>query len=234
MPVLPGSPPVEIVLKRSARARRFSLRVAQADGKVTLSLPTRAREAEALAFARSQEAWLRAALARMPQVAVVGHGAAVPVEGRALLLAAGSGRLPRIEGEHLVIPGDPARAGARAAAFLRLMARDRLIAACDRHAARLGRPYARLTLRDTRSRWGSCAADGSLMFSWRLIMAPPPVLDYVAAHEVAHLEQMNHSPAFWAVVAQLYPHHASARAWLKAEGQALHALRFTQATTAGD
>jgi predicted metal-dependent hydrolase len=72
------------------------------------------------------------------------------------------------------------------------------------------------------------------MFSWRLIMAPPPVLDYVAAHEVAHLAQMNHSPAFWAVVARLYPDHAVARRWLKAEGQALHALRFTPARAAGD
>ncbi len=234
MPRLPGLPGVEITLRRSARARRFSLRVSRLDGTVTLSLPQGAREAEALAFARSQEDWLRAALARMPRVAVVGAGTVIPVEGRMVRLDCGPGRVPVMSDDSLQVPGDPAGAGARAAAFLKLLARDRLAQACDRHAARLGRPYARLTLRDTRSRWGSCAADGSLMFSWRLIMAPPPVLDYVAAHEVAHLAQMNHSPAFWAVVARLYPDHAAARRWLKAEGQALHALRFTPPKGAGD
>jgi len=161
MPRLPGLPTVEITLRRSARARRFSLRVSRLDGKVTLSLPPGARESDALAFARMQEDWLRAALARMPRLAVVGHGAEIPVEGRMLSLVAAPVRVPGIEGDSLQVPGDPERAGARAVAFLKLMARDRLAEACDRHSARLGRPYARLTLRDTRSRWGSCAADGS-------------------------------------------------------------------------
>jgi hypothetical protein len=226
MPKLPGSPPVEITLRRSARARRFSLRISRLDGRVTLSVPRHALASEALEFARAQEDWIRAALARMPQAVPVGCGATVPVEGRLLTLAAGSGRQPRIAGAELLVPGDPAQAGVRAAAFLKLIARDRLIAACDRHAARLGRPYARLKLRDTRSRWGSCTAEGALMFSWRLVMAPPPVLDYVAAHEVAHLAEMNHSAAFWAVVERLCPGHAGPRRWLRTEGQALHALRF--------
>jgi predicted metal-dependent hydrolase len=93
----------------------------------------------------------------------------------------------------------------------------------------IGRPYSRITLRDTRSRWGSCTADGALMYSWRLAMAPPAVLDYVAAHEVAHLAQMNHSPAFWAVVARLVPGHAAPRRWLKLHGQTLHGPRFGSA-----
>jgi len=226
MPHLPGLPNVEIVLRRSARSSRFSLRVSRLDGKVTLSLPAGARLADAMAFARDQEAWIRAALERMPQAAAVGVGSVLPVEGRPLTLTRGSGRVPRIEGDSLLIPGDPERAGVRAAAFLKLLARDRLTEASDRHAARLGRRYARITLRDTRSRWGSCTTDGGLMFSWRLAMAPPPVLDYVAAHEVAHLAEMNHSPAFWAVVARLFPQHAAPRRWLRAEGQSLHALRF--------
>jgi predicted metal-dependent hydrolase len=90
----------------------------------------------------------------------------------------------------------------------------------------LGRRYTRLTLRDTRSRWGSCSATGALSYSWRLILAPPRVLDYVAAHEVAHLAQMNHSPAFWAEVARLMPDYESPRAWLRREGSALHRYRF--------
>lgn len=226
MPVLPGSPPVEIVLKRSARARRFSLRVSRLDGRVTLSLPSRAREAEAMAFARSQEEWLRETLAGMPVRAGVDIGGEVPVEGRMLRLVQGTGRGVRIEGDSLRVPGDPAQAGARVGAFLKALARERLVAASDRYAAEIGRKVTRVSLRDTRSRWGSCAHDGSLMYSWRLVMAPPSVLDYVAAHEVAHMVEMNHSDRFWAVVERLYPRWQVQRKWLHAEGQALHAYRF--------
>ena len=229
MPLLPGPPPVDITLRRSARARRFSLRVSRLDGRVTLSLPPGAREAEAMAFARQQEPWIRRALADLPQTATVGLGALVPVEGRLLRLEAGPGRLIRIDGDSLLIPGNPAQAGLRAGAFLKHLARDRLTEASDRYARMIGRPYSRLTLRDTRSRWGSCTADGALMYSWRLAMAPPAVLDYVAAHEVAHLAQMNHSPAFWAVVARLVPGYAAHRRWLKQHGQALHGYRFGSA-----
>ncbi|MEL5875989.1 SprT family zinc-dependent metalloprotease [Cereibacter sphaeroides] len=226
MPVLPGSPPVEITLRRSAQARRFSLRVSRLDGRVTLTLPLRAREAEALAFVRDQEGWIRRALSDVPEAAAVGLGSVLPLEGRPLTVRPGSGRSVRVTDDSLLVPGDPASVPLRLATFLKAMARERLAAACDRHARSLGRPYARLTLRDTRSRWGSCTQDGCLMFSWRLILAPPPILDYVAAHEVAHLAQMNHSPAFWAEVARLDPDYAAHRAWLRRQGQALHGFRF--------
>jgi predicted metal-dependent hydrolase len=226
MPVLPGHPPIEIQLKRSARARRFSLRVSRLDGRVTLSLPVRARETEAMAFARAQEEWLRETLAGMPVQAGVGIGSDLPVEGRLMRLVPGTGRGVRVEGDSLLIPGDPAQAGVRAGAFLKALARERLVAASDRYAGMIGRRVERVTLRDTRSRWGSCARDGALMYSWRLVMAPPSVLDYVAAHEVAHMVEMNHSAAFWAVVERLYPGWQEQRKWLHAEGQALHAFRF--------
>lgn len=226
MPVLPGLPDVEITLRRSARARRFSLRVSRLDGRVTLSLPLRAREAEAMAFARAQEDWIRDTLAAMPRQAGVGIGAAVPVEGRLLVLTPATGRGVRIDGDALLVPGDPAQAGVRAGAFLKALARDRLVAASDRYAAQIGRRVTQVTLRDTRSRWGSCAHDGKLMYSWRLVMAPPSVLDYVAAHEVAHMVEMNHSPAYWAVVERLYPGWQAQRKWLHMQGQSLHAYRF--------
>jgi hypothetical protein len=228
MPVLPGSPPVEVHFRRSARARRFSLRVSRLDGRVTLSLPLRAREAEALAFLQGQEGWLRQTLGALADTAAlrVGLGSTVPVEGRALVLAAGAGRGIRVEGDRLLVPGDPATAGARVQAWLKVLARDRLAAAATRYGGMVGRPYASLALRDTRSRWGSCATGGRLMFSWRLILAPPAVLDYVAAHEVAHLVEMNHSPAYWAVVDRICPGWEAQRAWLQSEGQSLHRLRF--------
>lgn len=228
MPVLPGSPPVEVHLKRSARARQFSLRVSRLDGKVTLSIPARAREGEALAFLRGQEGWLRQTLEAMPKSAVrpVGHGSVIPVEGRELVVTPAKGRGVRVEGDQLLVPGDPATAGPRVAAWLKVLARDRLARASTHYAGLVGRGYTTLALRDTRSRWGSCSPDGRLMYSWRLIMASPAVLDYVAAHEVAHLVELNHSPAYWAVVSRIYPGWQIQRAWLHENGQHLHRLRF--------
>lgn len=223
---LAALPGVAIVLRRSAQARRFGLRVSRLDGRVTLSLPARARLAEAIDFARSQADWLARTLAAMPAPSRPVFGGTIPVEGVALTLTPGPVRSPRREGERLILPDDPARLGVRLETWLKHGARLRLQAATEHYAAALGRPFRKITLRDTRSRWGSCAADGSLSYNWRLIMAPAGVLDYVAAHEVAHLAEMNHSPAFWAVVARLRPGYAPERAWLKRHGGALHAIRF--------
>ena len=224
--LIPGEPPVEITLRRSARARRFSLRVSRLDGRVTLSMPARAPETEALRFAAEKAGWLRTVVAAAVPRAGVGFGATVPFEGRAFVLGPAAVRAVRIEGEAMLAPPDPARLGARVEAFLKFAARRRLQAACETHAAAVGRRFARITLRDVRSRWGSCTADGGLMFSWRLIMAPPEVLDYVSAHEVAHLVEMNHSDAFWTVVERLMPGYRPHRRWLKQHGAGLHRLDF--------
>ncbi len=226
MPILPGPPPLEITLRRSARSSRFSLRVSQLDGRVTLSMPLRAREAEAMDFARGHEVWLRTALARRPVQTTLTMGNSVLVEGRHLTLTPGTGRSPQIAGDSLLLPGRPEQAGARTAAFLKILARDRLAAASDHYAGLIGRKATRITLRDTRSRWGSCAHDGALMYSWRLIMAPPAVLTYVTAHEVAHMLEMNHSDAFWAVVTRLYPGWQTQRKWLHTHGRDLHSYQF--------
>ncbi|MGR3321406.1 MAG: M48 family metallopeptidase [Pseudooceanicola sp.] len=224
--VLPGNPPVELHLKRSARARRISLRVSGLDGKVTLTLPKGVSEREGLAFARDRAGWLRGHLDRqVPQVAV-GLGADLPVEGVMRRVRGGPGRGVRAEGEALIVTGAPDTAARRLEGWLKALARERLAAASDGYAAALGRRYARLTLRDTRSRWGSCTADHGLMYSWRLILAPPEVLRYVAAHEVAHLAEMNHSAAFWAQVTRLYGDYDAPRRWLHENGAELHRYRF--------
>jgi len=224
--LIPGNPPVTLTLRRSARARRLSLRVSGLDGAVTLTVPRGVSEAEALGFARSREDWLRRTLTAQPGQVDVGPGVALPVEGQMRQIVPGTGRQVRLEPEKIHVPGSGETAAPRLRAWLRTRARDRLAAASDMHAARLGLGYSRLTLRDTRSRWGSCSARGGLSYSWRLILAPPEVLDYVAAHEVAHLAEMNHSPAFWAVVARLRPDYEAPRAWLRHEGAALHRYRF--------
>lgn len=228
MPVLPGTPPVKVHLKRSSRARRFSLRVSRLDGKVTLSMPLRAREGEALAFLKGNEDWLRQTLSSMPAQALraISHGEVIPVEGADLVLTPTTGRGVRVEGERLLVPGDPATVGPRVAAWLKVLARDRLAAASTRYAGLVERSYSSLAIRDTRSRWGSCSPDGRLMYSWRLILAPPSVLDYVAAHEVAHLVELNHSSAYWRIVTGICPDWKRHRDWLKANGSTLHRLRF--------
>ena len=223
---LPGDPPLAVTLRRSARARRLSLRVSQLDGRVTLTLPSRAPLREGLAFLEEKSDWIRHHLQARPDHVKVTLGADLPIEGQIFRLAPATGRQVRIEGGYLLVPGAEAQAGFRARSFLKALARDRLAAASDRYAARIGRGFGKLTLRDTRSRWGSCSSEGNLMYSWRLIMAPPQVLDYVAAHEVAHLAQMDHSPAYWAGLARLCPDYKAHKGWLAANGSSLHRYRF--------
>lgn len=231
--VLPGDPPVRLVLRRSVRARRYSLRVSRLDGRVTLTMPSSASRARALDFAREKAGWIRERLAERPSEVLADFGAVLPVAGLDMeVVEAARSRLnfaeARIEISDRTNAAPPAVAG-----LLKAHARDRLAAAADRHAAALGRTYGRITIRDTRSRWGSCSAQGALMFSWRLVLAPPEVLDYVAAHEVAHLAEMNHGPRFWAAVARLRPGYVAERDWLRANGEALHRFRFTDRTIDG-
>ena len=223
-PHLPGVPPVPLILRRSARARRITLRVSRLDGRVTLTLPRGVPESEALDFARSRQDWIRAHLRDVPGDTAVDIGHLLPVEGIPREVRRIAGRRVHLDPDSIGVPEGPV--AARLEAWLRTLARDRLAAASDRHAAALGRGYARLSLRDTRSRWGSCTSAGALMYSWRLVMAPPEVLDYVAAHEVAHLAEMNHSSAFWDLVRRLYGPYAAPRDWLRSHGGDLHRFRF--------
>lgn len=223
---LPGNPPVEITLRRSARARRVSLRVSALDGRVTLSLPKRMPLPVALAFAEEKADWIRGHLARRQDAVVPRIGGTVLYEGAEVPIVGGRARKATLRGGELVVPGAADMVPARVCAFLKLAAKTRLQDASRQYASHLGVGFSGITLRDTRSRWGSCSSSGGLSFSWRLIMAPPAVLDYVAAHEVAHLVEMNHSPAYWAVVGRIFPDYAAPRAWLRENGALLHRYRF--------
>ncbi|MCB5200286.1 M48 family metallopeptidase [Loktanella sp. TSTF-M6] len=219
-----GNPPIEVDLRRSARARRLSLRVSRLDGKVTLTMPPRAPERQALDFLTEREDWLRGHLDDIRPAVTAGPGVALPYMGRDIMVRVADVRRVTVNDGALLLP--PGAGAPAIRAYLKARARDRLASASDHYAGLIGRNYTKLTLRDTRSRWGSCTSTGGLMYSWRLIMAPPAVLDYVAAHEVAHLEQMNHSDAFWAIVARLDPDYAAHRRWLREHGDRLHAVRF--------
>lgn len=219
-----GDPPIDVHVRRSARAKRLSLRVSGLDGKVSLTLPLRARLREAQAFAEEKEPWIRKHLERHPGQMAIGPGALLPVEG-VMRQITPTPRLRRVQlqTDALLVPVDEEKITPRVRAFLKTLARDRLSDASARYAQAFERNFGKITLRDTRSRWGSCTSQGNLMYSWRLIMAPPEVLDYVAAHEVAHLLEMNHSARFWARVEQVMPGYKTPRRWLKQNGATLHA-----------
>jgi predicted metal-dependent hydrolase len=219
-----GDPEIEVRLRRNARARRMVLRVAQAGRPPTLTLPPEVPLSRARMFLADKEPWLRRQLSVWPGAIPVRDRSVLPFGGGWLKVqAVPAGRLERA-GDLLLVPGP--RLPVRVAAWLREEARRACVAAVGRHAQSLGLRPGKISLRDPRSRWGSCTATGDLMFSWRLIMAPPEVLDYVAAHEVAHLVEMNHSPRFWSVVRRLFPEHEARRDWLRHNGPRLHGYDF--------
>lgn len=189
-----------------------------------MTVPNGVSERAALAFVRDRADWIAGHRARIDGPEAVGIGTQLPILGVPHLLVRGTGRAVRLGAGEVAVPGD--KVGTRLASFLKHMARDALAEASDRYAARLGRSYAALSLRDTRSRWGSCSSRGRLMYSWRLVMAPRDVLDYVAAHEVAHLAHMDHSQRFWAAVERIHGPYAAPRAWLRTHGTGLHRFRF--------
>lgn len=222
----PGNPEIPLKLRKSARARRMTLRISRIDGAVTLTVPRGVSEKDALAFAAEKHAWVKGHLAQHAAPELVGPGDVLSVGGERLELVQGPGKRLLFDGSRIVLP-DPVEKGRRhLLAWLKEQARAELTRASDHYATRLGRRYSRLTLRDTRSRWGSCSSAGALMYSWRLILAPRSVLNYVAAHEVAHLQEMNHSADFWRVVDHLYGPHKEARDWLRQDGPKLHRFRF--------
>lgn len=220
-----GNPQIEVTLKRSTRAKRLTLRVSQTDGRATLTVPSRTSDRQASRFIARQEEWLRTQLAKLPERQNLTVGASILFRGVEHQITQTTGKLVHVDGEQVFV--NPNYIGVKLQAFLKTQARDALLPAVEKYATLVNKPFNRFTLRDTRSRWGSCSAEGNLMFSWRLVMAPPMVLEYVAAHEVAHLVEMNHSSAFWDVVENLMPDYQNHRYWLRDNGAKLHMVDFT-------
>jgi hypothetical protein len=217
--------------RRSSRARRISLRIDARAGEVVVTLPPRAARRAGVALLNTHAAWVRDRLAALAPPLPLVVGGTVPLAGvpHAVMLApqgpaAGSEVATAAAwlGPGAIIVAGPASAvPGQITEFLKAEARRRIQTLATGHAAALGVRPRGLRLKDTRSRWGSCAPDGTLAFSWRLVMAPDWVLDYVVAHEVAHLKELNHSPRFWGHVARLTPHRDAAVAWLRDNGPRL-------------
>ncbi|WP_306027766.1 M48 family metallopeptidase [Stappia sp. MMSF_3263] len=217
-----------IELRRNANARRYILRLPATGGDPVLTVPAKGTLATARDFAERQRDWLAAQLDRRPDAVAFVAGGIVPLRGEQHRIVAAGGlrglvRIGEQAGEAVLhVPGAPEHLARRLTDWLKREARQDLERAVELHAGALGHRHAGITLRDTRSRWGSCTSDGRLSFSWRLVLAPPFILDYVAAHEVAHLAEMNHGPRFWALCRRLAPRTEEARGWLRREGGRLH------------
>jgi predicted metal-dependent hydrolase len=207
-----------ISIRISPRARRIALRINAAQRTVELVLPPGVPKSHGLRFVQNKRGWIAARLAALPPSVPFAEGAVVPVFGvphriRREIDAAGP-PVAIVDGE-IRVRGEPVHLARRVRDFLMATAGKELSLRARRLAARIGRDITQITVRDTRSHWGSCSGRGNISFSWRLIFAPEPVLDYVVAHEVSHLVEMNHGPRFWRLVESLSPGSGTPRAWLK-------------------
>jgi hypothetical protein len=222
----PNGERVKVRFEVNAKARRLILRLDERRREAVAVAPSRRQMQAAARFAAERVDWISTRLQTIPEAVAFEEGAVFTYRGEPCRITRrGSGRLAKIlpgDPQVLVAPGDEDTLAARVTRYLKKQARADLTRAVERHCATLGAEYKSISVKDTRSRWGSCTADGTLAFSWRLILAPPDVLDYVAAHECAHLLEMNHSPRFWNHVARCCPDWMRQRAWLRTHGALLH------------
>lgn len=219
-----GEAELPLAVVRSARARRASLRVDAARRRIVLTVPPRMPLATAAAFAQQQAAWIAARLGRLPERRPFADGAELPFFGAPHVVRhrpEARGTVWREAGE-IHVAGGAAHLPRRLRDWLTGELRRELVPLVQAKSATVERPVRRITLRDNRSRWGSCGPDGTLTFSWRLVFAPPVVVDYMAAHEVAHLVHLNHSARFWALARHLSAGSLDeADGWLKRNGAEL-------------
>ncbi len=219
----------EVLVRRHPRARRYTLRVRERDGSVTMTIPPRGSLRHAHSFAEKNAGWIAARVKRIPSSVPFIDGAEIPLRGEAHRITHRPGERGPVwtepggdEVNRLCVSGEAPHIARRVRDFLKREAKRDLTEATRKHAAALGVEIQKIGVRDTMSRWGSCSSDGALSYSWRLIFAPAFVLDYLAAHEVAHRRELNHSRRFWMIVDQLTPDRHRAEMWLKSHGNSLH------------
>lgn len=222
--------PLKVV--ENDRARRLTLRIAPGGTGLRVTVPPGLAPREIDRFLERHQNWLEERLKTLPEQALVRPGIKIPLRGMPHLIVHEPGRRGTVacstfEGvPALIVNGDRRHLPRRIADFLKREARQDIEMLVARHTAAVGRSAKAIRYRDTRSRWGSCTSDGTLSFSWRIMMAPPAVINYLVAHEVAHLKEMNHGPRFWALCRELCPDTDRCKAWLKRNGTALQAIQF--------
>ena len=217
-------------LSVNPRARRLSIRIDARAGEAVLIAPSERKLGEVVAFARTKTAWIRERLADRPLGTPLEPGTTLALFGKPVRLTAtggaGAARLIEDPDGPVIVSGGEGEAYARRVENLfKRVARDTLQTRTDVHLRTLGQRPVKMSIADPKSRWGSCSPHNrSIRYSWRVVMAPPAVIDYLAAHEVAHLVHADHSPAYWSVVQRLVGDHGPHRKWLRDNGAALHAV----------
>lgn len=225
---------VPLSFREHPTAKRLIMRVTPTGG-VVVTMPRRTARRTVLEFVERHKGWAASRLTERQTPVRIADGGSLPFRGGTLRLAHKPAvRATRLRQDAdadpvLEVGGEVAFMGRRVRDFLARQARADLLAAVARHAQTVGRQPRAIAIKDTVSRWGSCTADRRLSFSFRIVMAPPSVLDYLAAHEVAHFVHMNHSAEFWALCRTLCPHTEESRRWLKSEGTTLQAIEFLSA-----
>lgn len=217
---------VEMKVRLNPRAKRLIIKVHPASGEVSVVAPSRRAMNGAVEFARDQRDWIAQQLAGLPTRVPLMIGAQIPLRGQPYRIVASDNKRSAVVVDEalgeIIVGGAPEHTPRRIVDFLKKTARHDFETSVCRFAAMLDVHPKRIAMHDTRSRWGSCSTTRSLSFSWRLILAPASVLTYVAAHEVAHLREMNHSPAFWALVRQMVGDVDTPQEWLRQHGMELH------------
>lgn len=222
--------PLRIV--ENQRARRLTLRIDAGGRGLRVTVPLGIASSEVERFLARHQGWLEQRLAKLPDRPQLRPGVSIPLRGVPHRIVhepspRGTVRLEAgDDGPEIVVHGDRRHLPRRIADFLKREARREIETLVAKHTATVGRKAKAIRLKDTSSRWGSCTADGTLSFSWRIMMAPGPVIDYLVAHEVAHLREMNHGPRFWKLCHELCPGTERCKAWLKRNGTALQAIGF--------
>jgi hypothetical protein len=217
---------VEVTMRLNPRARRLIVKVHPSTGEISVIAPSQRALDRALDFAQGEAPWIAQQLARVPKRVALSPGQRIPFRGREHLIMPGeSGRgavVADADAALIRVSGRAEHAPRRLVDFLKREARREMETLSRDYAGRIDAKVRRVTVRDTASRWGSCSANKSISYCWRLILAPAFVLEYVVAHEVAHLREMNHGPRFWKLVRSLVPDIETPQLWLKKNGTALH------------
>ena len=215
---------VPLIVRENSKARRFTLRLRpEGGGNIVLTLPLFYSKKQVLGFIEQSRPWLEKQMARTIPKLTYAQGMVLPILGKSFELRHKPSKSYRSwwGEDHLLIHAPPEKFGAAVQRSLHQVAKQFLTERSTLYANQVEKSLKRITLRDTRSRWGSCSANGNISYSWRLIFAPEKVADYVCAHEVAHMIEMNHSPQFWEIVEDFCPDYKSLRHWLRQNGKSL-------------
>jgi predicted metal-dependent hydrolase len=226
-----GTRAIALNVVRSPRANRLTLRIARNGDAAKITAPLHVREVEIMDFVSRHMGWLGEKLEAYPARPTLRVGVKVPIKGVAHQILHRPGRgtnavVANSTGPELHIYGQEAAIARRIADYLKKEAKATIEPMALKLAGETGRRIKSIRFKDTTSRWGSCSSDGNLSFSWRIMMAPPKVIAYLVAHEVAHLTEMNHGPKFWALCGKLCPDSDACRAWLKRNGSKLQSIGF--------